>query len=126
MLKFLRSLLLLPLLAAATAFATGQAFEPAVFDALRKQGKPVVVDIHASWCPTCRAQEPILSELLETPELKDLTRLTVDFDRQRSVVSAFKVQYQSTLIVFKGGREVGRSTGDTNKDSIAALLRKAL
>lgn len=124
--KFLRSLLLLPLLAAATAFAAGQAFEPAVFDALQKQGRPVLVDIHANWCPTCRAQEPILSELLETPELKGLTRLTVDFDRQRPVVRSFKAQYQSTLIVFKGGREVGRSTGDTNKDSIAALLRKAL
>ena len=33
---------------------------------------------------------------------------------------------QSTLIVFKGGKEVGRSTGDTSKDSIAALLQKTL
>lgn len=126
MLKLFRSLLLLPFLAATAAFAAGQAFDPAAFDALMKQGKPVVVDIHADWCPTCRAQEPILKQLLETPELKGLTRLTVDFDQQKSVVKSFKVQYQSTLIVFKGGREVGRSTGDTNKDRIAALLRKAL
>lgn len=33
---------------------------------------------------------------------------------------------QSTLIVFKGKQETGRSTGDTNADSIAALLGKSI
>lgn len=127
MLKFLRSLLLLPFFAVASAaFAGGQAFDQAAFDALQKQGKPVLVEIHADWCPTCKTQEPILSDLLKTPELSGLTALRVDFDKQKNVVKSFKVQYQSTLIVFKGGREVGRSTGDTKKDSIAALLKKAL
>lgn len=126
MLKFFRCLLLLPLLAAATALAGVQAFDQAAFDALQRQGKPVLVAIHADWCPTCKAQEPILSELLKTSELQSLTALRVDFDKQKTVVKAFKVQYQSTLIVFKGGREVGRSTGDTQRASIAALLKKAM
>jgi len=33
---------------------------------------------------------------------------------------------QSTLIVFKGPTEVGRSVGDTHLDTIAALLAKAI
>jgi hypothetical protein len=33
---------------------------------------------------------------------------------------------QSTLIVFRGSEERGRSTGDTNRESIAALLGKAI
>jgi hypothetical protein len=45
---------------------------------------------------------------------------------QDDVLAAFKVQRQSTLIVFKGEREMARSTGDTKPDSIAAMLRKAL
>lgn len=45
---------------------------------------------------------------------------------KKDVVRHFKVQYQSTLIVFKGGREVGRSTGDTSRRSIAALLKRAI
>lgn len=125
MLAFARSLLLLPLVTALTAFAA-QPFDPAGFDALQKQGKPVLVEIHADWCPTCKAQEPILSDLLKTPEFSGLTALRVDFDKQKDAVKSFKAQYQSTLIVFKGGREVGRSTGDTKKESIAALLRKSL
>ncbi len=49
MLKFLRSLPLLPLLVAATAFAGGQSFDQAAFDGLQKQGEPVLVWIHADW-----------------------------------------------------------------------------
>ncbi len=127
MFKFIRALILLPLLAAGTAaLASAQKFDQAVFDALQQQGKPTLVMVHADWCPTCKAQEPIIGELLKTPELQSITALRVDFDKQKTVVKAFKVQYQSTLIVFKGGKEVGRSTGDTRKDSIAALLRKAI
>jgi hypothetical protein len=33
---------------------------------------------------------------------------------------------QSTLIVFKGSREAGRSVGDTNGKTIETLLVKAL
>lgn len=126
MFKFIRSLILLSFFAAGTAVAAEQPFDQATFDALQKQGRPILVMIHADWCPTCKAQKPIIDELLKTPELHSIDALRVDFDQQKAVVKAFKVQYQSTLIVFKGGKEAGRSTGDTKKDSIAALLRKAL
>jgi len=36
------------------------------------------------------------------------------------------VRMQSTLLVFKSGKEVARSTADTDKDSVALMLRKAL
>lgn len=126
MFKFIRSLMLLSFFVVGTSLAVGQAFDQSAFDTLQKQGKPVLVTVHADWCPTCKAQEPILGELLKTPELQAITALRVDFDTQKTAVKAFKVQYQSTLIVFKDGKEVGRSTGDTKRDSIAALLKKAL
>ena len=126
MLNFLRSLLVLPLLLAGTAFSADRGFDQVTFDALQLQKKPTLVKIHADWCPTCKAQEPIIAELLKTPEFQSITALRVDFDKQKSIVKAFKTQYQSTLVVFKDGKEVGRSTGDTSKDGIAALLKKAL
>lgn len=126
MLKLFRTLVLLPFFAAGLSLAADIPFDTAKFDAMNKEGKPILVSIHADWCPTCRAQEPIVSELLTTPELRGITALRVDFDAQKDAVRRFKAQYQSTLIVFKGGKEVGRSTGDTNKNSIAALLKKAL
>ena len=126
MFKFILSLILLQFLAAGTALAAERPFDQASFDALQAQGKPILVMVQAGWCPTCRAQKPIVEGLLKTPELASINALRVDFDKQKPVVKAFKVQLQSTLIVFKGRKEVGRSTGETRKDAIAALLMKAI
>lgn len=126
MLKLVRSFLFSFSLVSGIAFAGTQAFEQASFDALQKEGKPILVMIHADWCPTCRAQAPIVSGFLSSPEYKSLNALRVDFDQQKDVVKRFKATMQSTLIVFSGGKEVGRSTGDTRKDSIEALLKKAI
>lgn len=126
MLKLIRTLVLLPLLGAGIALAAEPPFDGAKFDALNKQGKPILIAVHADWCPTCKAQEPIIAELLTKPEFKGIAAFRVDFDAQKDVVKRFRASTQSTLIVFKGGKEVGRSVGDTRKDSIAALLKKAI
>ena len=73
-----RRLVLFTAIAAATAvvapaYATEtKAFDPASFASAQKAGKPIFVAIHASWCPTCKAQKPILSELMAEPKFKDL------------------------------------------------------
>ena len=69
---------------------------------------------------------PILSELRADPKFKQLVYLVIDFDTQKDLLKRFGVGMQSTLIVFKGATEEGRSVGDTNRDSIFALAAKAL
>ena len=96
------------------------------FAAAQKAGKPIFVAIHATWCPTCKAQKPILSELMAEPKFKNLVYFVVDFDSQKDAVNFFGAQMQSTLIAFKGEHETGRSVGDTDRSSIAALLIKTL
>lgn len=101
---------------------TAQAFQDA-----QKANKPILIEIHASWCPTCKEQKAILNNLLlPKPKFKDMVVLRVDFDSQKDVVSEFGARMQSTLIVYKGKKEVGRSVGDTDPASIAVLLDKAL
>ena len=105
---------------------SGPLWEPytqAKLDALNNSGQPVLVAIHADWCSTCKTQERILQELLPHPEFRGIKMLRVDFDRQREVARAFGVEYQSTLIIFRNGREMGRSTADMSPARIANLLR---
>jgi len=106
--------------------AETRTFDSGSFAAAQKAGKPILLAIHASWCPTCKAQKPILSELMAEPKFKDLIYFVVDFDTQKDAVKFFDVQMQSTLIAFKGTTETGRSVGDTGRSSIAALLNKTL
>lgn len=110
----------------ATAFA-GEivAYDQKIFDTLTTNGKPMVVVVHAAWCPTCKAQKPIQQRLMTEPKFKDYTMLTLDFDRDKTIMKAFDVAMQSTIIVFKGHTEVGRSVEETNRESIAALMQKA-
>lgn len=109
-----------------SVMAEPQAYTQAAFDALQKEGKPTLVEVHATWCSTCRTQAPIINSLLKEPEFSGITALRVDYDDQEDVLASFKVRRQSTLIVFKNGKEVGRSTGDTSRVSISKLLQKAL
>ena len=114
------------LLAATPALAAEQAtYTPAALSAAQSAGKPVVVDVSATWCSTCAAQKPIVQSLLKEPKFKDLVLLHVDFDKQKAALRKLNVREQSTFVVFKGKDEVGRSTGDTDKASIQALFEKA-
>jgi thioredoxin 1 len=101
-------------------------YSQSAFDAAQAAGKPILIDVHAPWCPSCKAQAPILSDLQAQPKFKDMVVLKIDFDSQKDLLRKFKVRYQSTLIVFKGKQEMGRSTGDTKAASIEALLSKAI
>jgi len=112
---------------AVSALATEtRTFDQKAFAEAQKAGKPIFVGVHASWCPTCKAQDPILGELMSAPKFKDLVYFVIDFDGQKDAVKAFGVRTQSTLIAFKGDKETGRSVGDTNRASIGALLDKTL
>jgi thiol-disulfide isomerase/thioredoxin len=112
---------------AAPAVATEtKPFDAASFAAAQHAGKPIFVAVHASWCPICKAQRPILSELMNDPKFKSLVYFEVDFDAQKDVVKQLGVRMQSTLIAFKGTAETGRSVGDRDRTSIAALLDKTL
>ena len=118
--------MILILLFSGNALAAEEAFTQAAFDRLQQQGAPILVSIYADWCPTCRAQAPILKKLLEQEKFKPIHALRVDFDHQKDIVNAFKVVKQSTLLVFKDGKEADRSLGSTSEQTIETLLRKAL
>lgn len=101
-------------------------FTDAAFDAAQAQGKTILVEVTAPWCPVCRQQKPIIESLMGSPEFRNAVLFTVDFDSQKTVLGRLGVQRQATLIAFKGKDEKGRSTFDTNSQTIAALFRSAL
>ncbi len=115
-----------PLFASAGRAAEEAAFTPAAFESAQKASRPILVHIRASWCPTCKAQAPILGKLESEAPYAGLLVLNVDFDTQKDVVRRFGARMQSTLIAFKGATETARSVGDTRPDSIAALVASTL
>jgi thiol-disulfide isomerase/thioredoxin len=101
------------------------AYTQTAFDAAVKEGRAVAVVFHANWCPTCRAQAPVLKQLMLEPKFKNLTLFVADYDKEKALEHTLHVTQQSTIVVFKGGAEITRSTGETTQDSLAAVLSKA-
>lgn len=122
--NFLRKAVLIVAVVAMPSLAkAGQPFDAKAFQASQAAGKSILVDVTAPWCPTCRQQKPIVQEIEK--EHPDLVVYDVDFDSAKDVLKQFRVQYQSTLIVFKGSKEVARSTGETDPAPLRALVAKA-
>lgn len=96
------------------------------FVAAQAQGRTIVVDVHADWCPTCRAQQPILNELRSDPRLENALFVRVNFDEDKAFLRAHRIPRQSTILVFKGREEEARSIAETNRSRLRAVILGAL
>lgn len=95
------------------------------FDALQAEGAPVLVDVYATWCPTCAKQRKVLEQYqTENPDSK-LVILEVDFDDQKEWVTHFKAPRQSTLVLFNKGEKVWFSVAETREAKIFDALNQA-
>ena len=125
-----RSLLLaLPaagLLGAHARAAERAAFTEAAFQAAQAAGRPILIEVTAPWCPTCRAQKPHVDAVAADPRMREAVLLSVDFDSQKDALRLLSVRSQSTLIAFRGTQERGRATGVTDGAAIRELLFRAL
>lgn len=120
----------------AAAFATLLAAVPASalefknysdesFAAAQKANKSIVIDIYASWCPTCQAQQSVFKKLKDKAEYADVTIMKVDYDNQKGAVKKFGARSQATLVAFKGTKEQDRAVGATSPERIERLLRQS-
>ncbi len=103
-----------------------QTYNAAEFTMAQEKGKTIVVDIYADWCPTCRAQAPILDELRRERASGDVLFVKVDFDKEKAFLRAHRVPRQSTVLVFNGKTEVARSIAETNRGRLRSVVLGAL
>lgn len=117
----------LVILAAGPAFAQPiRPFSTAALKAAQAKGEPVLIDAFAPWCPTCRAQAPTIDAISTSPAYAKLVILRLDYDNQVAEKKALGINQQSTLIAFKGDKEVGRTLGVTAPDQIKAFAATPL
>ncbi len=88
--------------------------------------KPIIMHVHATWCPVCAKQNMVIEELMKEPEFKNVIVFKIDFDTDKGIVEQLGVKHQSTLIASKGALEIDRTAGITDKDQIRQLIRKSL
>lgn len=103
-----------------------ESFTQERFDELTANGEVVLVDIFATWCPTCAKQREVLEAYQAANPNSELHILEVDFDDQKDVVRQFRAPRQSTLYLYKGEEQVWFSVAETSADVITGEIAKAL
>lgn len=71
---------------------------------------PVLVDFYADWCAPCRMVAPLVDELARA-HLGKVLFVKVDTDIAPQISATYGIRSIPTLILFEGGREIGRSVG---------------
>jgi len=113
-------------IASASEMATKpEPFEIQRFRALQEADALVLIDIAASWCPTCARQKTLVARYrAEHPEVP-LHVLRVDYDDQKEWVQYFKAPRQSTLILYKGNEQVWFAVAETRESVVFRAFDEA-
>ncbi len=87
------------------ALAASVPFEQQKFDTSVAAGDAVVVEFSAPWCPTCRAQKPIVAQIMAQPKFQGVTLFVADYDKEVALKNSSVWASKARLWCSKGARK---------------------
>ena len=82
---------------------------------------PVIVDFWATWCGPCKMIAPTIEELSNALDGKAKVG-KVNVDEEMELAVEYKIEVIPTLLFFKDGKVMKKTTGVMTKDEILTAL----
>ena len=99
-------------------------FSEEIFENAKASGKTVVVNSYEVWCGTCSKQTKILDQAEK--EFTDIVFLSYEQSKNKGIAQKLGIKFWTTIVVFKGGNEVARIVGQTDKETIYSAIQKGI
>jgi len=107
----------------ANALEKKTTFNKELFDKAQSDGKVIVVSSWIKYCTSCASQIKVLDKAKNDFENIEFFSFEVT---KNDIASLLNVQYQTTLLIFKGNKEVYRSIGETSREAIYKAIKSSI
>ena len=91
-------------------------------ESAKATGKTVVINSYEPWCWSCRKQDKVLLDAKK--EFKDVVFLTYQQGKNKDIAKTLEINFRSTIVIFKGKKEIARLVGQTDKNQIFSAIKK--
>ncbi len=93
---------------------TGAEFKKEVLESK----EPVLVDFYADWCGPCKMLAPIMDDISKEHKV-----FKINTDEESDLAMEYGIMSIPCVIAFKDGKEINRSVGLVDKDTILSLIK---
>jgi len=94
------------------------------FKLAQNDGKVVVIHSWNKFCTTCAKQKPILEKAKK--DFQNIIFMNFEQISNKDTAKLLKIDYWTTIVVYKDNKELAREIGLYNKEGIYNLIKKGI
>ena len=94
------------------------------FKLAQNDGKVVVIHSWNKFCTTCAKQKPILEKAKK--DFQNVIFMNFELTANKDIAKLLKIDYWTTIVVYKDNKELAREIGVYNKEGIYNLIKKGI
>ena len=94
------------------------------FKFAQKNGKIVVIHSWNKSCSTCAKQKPILEKAKK--DFENIIFMNFEQTKNKDIAELLKIDYWTTIVVYKDNKELAREIGLYNEKDIYNLIKKGI